>query len=548
MRQSSRGGVFLHVYLAIFAALLIIFVLGLIGVSLVNDMRAQNYREDLASAPMSLLGFMVQNQPDDARDQWLRDHEQTLGIGLALSDSETLMLDYWDRRRLEKQHVLAARVEGESGWRLYRSLKDTDQVLVAHFNGLSEQQPQRLMSLLRSWLESVPVDQREARFKRLRDASALPMGMGSGTPVGLNDAQSEQLNAGNVVISIAPERPFISFYAQLSDGRWITAGPLHPFEPIPTTTIAILMITMLLVLAGALYLIVGRVESRVKRLEKAASRLAAGHLDTRVNVNTNDYLGQLGHAFNAMASQVQVVLSAQQDLMRAVSHEFRTPVARIRFAIQMVDDMSESPSIKRQIAEIDADIEALDNLIDEILTYARLDSAGDGRVPLTITEVDSEMVVANVIETLRPLHPELELINNCKEAPLVAADERYLQRAVQNLVGNACAHARGRVEVSIEQQNDKVAFHIDDDGPGVPERDRKRIFKPFARLDDSRARRSGGYGLGLAIVSKIVFWHQGDVTVSDAPSMSGARFTIEIPCYSETESNYLRLTRSNGER
>ncbi|MCM2129847.1 ATP-binding protein [Larsenimonas rhizosphaerae] len=531
MRQSSRGGVFLHVYLAIFAALLVIFILGLVGVSLVNDMRAQQYRENLASAPMALLAFMVREQPEDDRDQWLREYEASLGMGLALSDSETLMLDYWDRRRLRRQHVLASRVEGESGWRLYRSMKGSDQVLVAHFSGLSEQQPQQLMSLLRSWLEEVPTEQRENRFKQLRDASALPMGMGSGTPVGLSVAQGEQLNAGNVVISIAPDRPFISLFAQLSDGRWITAGPIHPFEPIPTATIAILMIGMLLVLAGTIYLIVGRVEVRVKRLEKAASRLAAGHLDTRVNVNSNDYLGQLGHAFNDMASQVQVVLSAQQDLMRAVSHEFRTPVARIRFAIQMVDDMSESPSIKRQIAEIDADIEALDNLIDEILTYARLDSAGDGRVPLTISDVDSEAVVKRVIDTLQPLHAELTLVNNCFEAPLVAADERYLQRALQNLVGNACAHGRERIEVSLEQKDGRVQFHVDDDGPGVPERDRKRIFKPFARLDDSRARRSGGYGLGLAIVSKIVFWHQGDVYVGDAPTLSGARFTIEIPTY-----------------
>ncbi|MCA1770634.1 MAG: two-component sensor histidine kinase, partial [Halomonas sp.] len=100
---------------------------------------------------------------------------------------------------------------------------------------------------------------------------------------------------------------------------------------------------------------------------------------------------------------------------------------------------------------------------------------------------------------------------------------------VQNLVANACRHARGRVLIRVEAEPRLVRIDVEDDGPGVPAGERQAIFKPFARLDDSRTRSSGGYGLGLSIVQKVMIWHGGSVAVDDSPELGGARFTLLLP-------------------
>lgn len=531
---SAHGG-FRRLYLTLFFALAAIFMFGLVTAWLVNDWREDNYRQRLGSGPMALLTALVASQPEDSRDKWLSAYEGELGIRLAMSDPETLMLGFMDRRRLDGGGVLTRRAQGESGWQLYQELPGEDgAVLVAHFTGLSEQQPMQLVSLLRQWLELAPEEEREARFQALRERTALSMGMGSGTPPGLSNSQLSQLDAGHVVINVGAERSSLGFYAQFSGGRWIRVGPVYPFEPLPLNVIAVVMALMLTLLGVAIYLLLRSVEKRLTRLEQTTARFTAGDYGARVSIPEGEYLSQLGFAFNTMADQVQAVLSSQQDLMRAVSHEFRTPVARVRFALQMVDDMSESPGVRRLLKGVDDDIESIDRLIDEILTYARLDSATDGAMPLESEPIEIRDIADRVIETLRPLWPQLTLEVTGSSELQVHADARYLQRALQNLVSNACTHARTHVHVRLLGDERMIHMSVEDDGPGVPVEERDRIFKPFARIDDSRTRHhesAGGYGLGLAIVSRIMQWHRGHITVGAAPELGGAQFILSLARY-----------------
>ena len=216
-----------------------------------------------------------------------------------------------------------------------------------------------------------------------------------------------------MVIQLLPGRWSVAIYLALQersgDASWLMIGPVQAFEPMPGSLQLLLVLIMLAVLGVTIYLIVRGVEARMVRLEQAASRIAAGRLDTRVKVESADFVGRLGMALNGMAAQVQSLLRAQQDMIRAVSHELRTPVARIRFAVQMVEDMTADPGVRRQLQGVDADIEELDGLIDEILTYARLGSeAVDGR-EMNAEQVDCRDLARRVIEALSPLHPQLTL-------------------------------------------------------------------------------------------------------------------------------------------
>ncbi|MBD3896683.1 HAMP domain-containing protein [Halomonas sp. ML-15] len=531
MLRPLSGSTFLRVYVLLALALVLAFGLALGGFTLVDQVRREQYREQLAEAPMQLLARQLSAEPLEQRSRWLAQHGTELSVELHLHDIESGEFGYFQRARLDAGRVLIE-AEGATDWRLFTRLPGEDAILEARLDGIGESQLRAMKTVLGEWLtDPLLRDQRVAELS----SDALPITLNDAPPSRLDSAQLARLGAGEVVLHLAPEAWGLTLFLQLDSGtplesiQWLQVGPVHAFEPMPLSLSLLLLVVMLGVLAGIIYLIVRGVEARMARLELAATRIAGGHLDTRVKVESSDFLGRLGMAFNGMAAQVQALLRAQQEMIRAVSHELRTPVARIRFAVQMVEDMTDDDAVRRQLSGVDGDIEELDGLIDEILTYARLGSDQAHGVELAAEPLECRAMAQRVIDALAGLHSHLQLELAPGEEFELEAEPRYLQRALQNLVANACRHAEGRVLISLHNDLRAVRIDVEDDGPGVPEKDRQEIFKPFARLDDSRTRRSGGYGLGLSIVHKVMAWHGGSVMVDESPTLGGARFSLLLP-------------------
>ncbi|WP_328286624.1 ATP-binding protein [Modicisalibacter zincidurans] len=532
MRRALADSTFLRVYAALLLALVLTFGLAMLGYLIVDQVRREYYRESMAEAPMALLSTLVAEVDPAKRESWLADQSKRLGMQLTLRALDEPDFNYFQRARLEEARPLVSR-DGDGNWHLWRRLSNEPLLLEARLSSLSEQQLRGLVGSLRVWLEGKYSP--ELPLQSLIDRQALPVSLSLTPPTVLDEEQLERLADGDVVMHLLPERGTVSAFARLkpmtdnSGTRWIRVGPLYAFDPMPLVLTLGLVLVALTLLAGAIYLIVRSVEARMARLEKAATRIAGGYLDTRVKVDSSDFMGRLGMAFNGMAAQVQSLIRAQQEMIRAVSHELRTPVARIRFAVQMVDDMTEQEGVRRQLKGIDSDIEELDQLIDEILTYAKLGSDNASGVRLEAETVECRDLAGRVVEALDSLHPHIELAIAPGEEIEVVAEPRYLQRALQNLVANACRHAESRVLITLSRDARAVRLDVEDDGPGVPEHERTEVFKPFARLDDSRTRRSGGYGLGLSIVQKIMLWHGGSVVVDDSQILGGARFSLLLP-------------------
>ncbi|MEQ5803108.1 ATP-binding protein [Halomonas sp. H10-9-1] len=531
MYRALADSTFLRVYLLLALALLLTFGLGLLGVALVDQVRREAHREQLAEAPMRLLTERLMALPPAAHDSWLDAQGQRLDMRASVGPLEEASLGYFSRLRLSRGKVLVE-PRDDQGWRLLSLLPDSERLLRVELTNLSEHQLRGLTVLLGEWLATVPPPARQARLERLAGGWA-PVTLEEAPPGGLDDYQLRRLTDGEVVIQLLPRRWSVAIYLALQersgDASWLVIGPVQAFEPMPGSLQLLLVLIMLVVLGVTIYLIVRGVEARMVRLELGASRIAAGRLDTRVKVESADFVGRLGMALNGMAAQVQSLLRAQQDMIRAVSHELRTPVARLRFAVQMVQDMTDEPAVRRQLEGVDGDIQELDGLIDEILTYARLGSDAINGCEMDAVLVDCRAMAERVIEALSPLYERLTL--ELAEGPEVEllAEPRYLQRAVQNLVGNACRHAGSRVLIRVRREPALVRIDVEDDGPGVPLAERQAIFKPFARLDDSRTRSAGGYGLGLSIVHKVMSWHGGSVSVDDSAELGGARFTLLLP-------------------
>src|SRR5690606_37729466 len=203
-----------------------------------------------------------------------------------------------------------------------------------------------------------------------------------------------------------------------------------------------------------------------------------------------------------------------------LSHEIRTPLARIKFAMAVI--ASKAP-IADELESISQDVQEIDRLIGAMLEFARLDHPD--------TEVKWQATpVAELIEQAagKSLLRDGQRIDYDRPMGLVPMDPRMMDLALSNLVVNACRYAATQVRIGFESDGKSYALVVEDDGPGIPEAERETVFKAFARLDDSRNRDTGGYGLGLAIVARIAALHGGSARV-ERSALGGARFVVAWP-------------------
>ncbi|TNC84901.1 MAG: two-component sensor histidine kinase [Alcanivorax sp.] len=372
------------------------------------------------------------------------------------------------------------------------------------------------------------------RLAQINQTFGFPVRRIAPFEVRLDDEKKHRLfNEEQAVANFAGNRgnnTQITAYKLLNEtGEVLQLGPQNMFNWYPFELMAVMVVIALGLVGFAVYLLVKPLENRLSGLEKAVLRIRGGDLSARAPVEGSDAIGQLAGTLNGMTEHIQRLLNSQKELTRAVSHELRTPVARIRFGLEMLMDADNDEQRLRQVELIDLDIEQLDKLIDEILTYSKLE---EGTPVLDFVMIDLDNLMRRVEQESKALSGDKEVVYVAPDLPdercYAEGEERYIHRVVQNLVGNALRYAQGRVEITFSAMGDVFRIDVHDDGPGIPESDRKRVFQPFTRLDDSRTRASGGYGLGLSIVNRIAYWHGGRVRVGES-ELGGAKFSFLWP-------------------
>lgn len=295
-----------------------------------------------------------------------------------------------------------------------------------------------------------------------------------------------------------------------------------------------------LFIGAILYL---RVRAQWKDLEKlnaAADRLGEGALTTRLSLSKRSDIARVGERFNAMAARLEQLVNAHTTLTHAVAHELRTPIARLRFGLDKLAGTIPEAERHRQLARCNEDLDQLQTLVEESLSFARLER---GNLPgPTEHYALHDWLAAAVADT----QLEAEGLGlECRVAlppPGLKAvlSPMHATRAVDNLCRNALRHARHQVSISLQWSPSVCTLSVEDDGPGVPAAERARILDPFVRLDESRERgnhpHAGGFGLGLAIVRLIAEWHGGKLQVNDS-ALGGARFTLSWPTHGKGNSS-----------
>jgi signal transduction histidine kinase len=309
-------------------------------------------------------------------------------------------------------------------------------------------------------------------------------------------------------------------------------GPFTP--PFSSATILALLAIAVLVSGTVSYAFARSISRPLERLQGAARRYAAGDLGARADArdaSRSDEIGGLAREFDAMTARLEALIEARKQLLRDMSHELRSPLARLQMAVGIARQPNADTG--RQLERIERESERLESLIARILEFARLE-----RDPSTLTREDLD-----VVELARRVVHDAEFeaqapagritLDVAAEADagwarIPHADPAVLHTALDNVVRNALLHGGGGpIEVSIAATRDEVAVTVRDHGPGVPPRDLERIFEPFYRVvvDVPRAE---GHGVGLALARQAVALHGGSVTAENAEG-GGLRVRIVLP-------------------
>ncbi|WPO49159.1 ATP-binding protein [Pseudomonas sp. S1Bt23] len=255
----------------------------------------------------------------------------------------------------------------------------------------------------------------------------------------------------------------------------------------------------------------------------AAQRFGNNDLGSRIRLSRRSSVRDLAQHFNQMASRIEGLIANQRELTNAVSHELRTPIARLSFELDQLKQ-SDPRQNRELIADMYADLGELEEMVSELLTYASLEH---GATVINRETIQARNWLDSVVGSVA-LEAEaagVQMAIRACEVEYISIEPRFMARAVINLLRNAIRYAERRVEVSLVQLGQGYEVQVNDDGPGVPVAGRAKIFEPFSRLDASRDRRTGGFGLGLALVRRVSQSHGGQVEVTDS-QWGGASFRM----------------------
>jgi signal transduction histidine kinase len=356
-------------------------------------------------------------------------------------------------------------------------------------------------------------------------------------PMALDDPTGERIGASDSYRRREAENPAPSrsLTLHMEDGRTLRVirpiggprggpggrpgGMSPPFwgtgaVPEGLSLVLLLAVLFLAVAAGA-WPVVRRLTRRLEALKQGVDAFGAGQLRQRVAEDGKDEVAALGASFNQAASRIEALLRSHQSLLANASHELRSPLARLKMAVSMVEEAT--PTEREELRrEIDTNIGELDALVEEVLLASRLDGS------VVLDRQDPVPLLALAAEEASRVKAGAQ-----GDDVQVRGDERLLRRALRNLLENARRYGGDEVQIEVGRNAGQVEVRVADRGPGVPEAFRERIFEPFFRLP-GHAEREGGVGLGLALVRQIAERHGGSVRCEPRDG-GGSCFTLALP-------------------
>ncbi len=521
------GRLFLRLYSILVLAVALYFV-GIANLNNILHSTLERYYGDLARGTFHLLEERFKELPVQQWQALIDEVNRGDGYKVRLRAERSLTLPASDTERLNRRGMVVSSIDGASY--SYARVLNSEWVLEFPFEQSEYVENQRLSTSTFNLLEMQLLEQPQSRWQEIIAQSSarfgFPVALLSLEHIELPSPMKESLVNGEIVWhKIDHNTDYL--YRQIKHSPFVIM--LGPFEaPLTLSYLnAILILALGLLVACAVVFWVYPLWRDLKQLGVSAEAFGQGDFSVRAPLPKRSVLHALATTFNGMADRIQGLISSHKELTNAVSHELRTPIARLRFGMEMLQTSANETDRSRFMTSMNADIDELDQLVSELLTYARFDR---DRPALKFQRQPIEPWLKEVIKQAQVGNDDLPIDYHLDEKlpPYANFEPRLMARALGNLLQNGRRYAQTRIQVTFTHHNHQYQIYVDDDGPGIPKHEQENIFQAFKRLDASRDRDTGGYGLGLAIVQRISQWHGGVACVSVSP-LGGARFIISWP-------------------
>jgi len=516
---------FVRIYSGILVSTLISLTCCYLAFQYINQLRTTDYTLSLFSGTQQLITAGVNRHSGDKQKQWMALVEKLIGLPIRLSSESDSPLNSRQLSTLAQDNILIEALSDGIHSRIWTQAPN-NKLISVKLKNVAEQQLRITAFLILNELGRYPRSKQFDELTRLRQYFHYDINIFIQDKLQLDSQQLSRLQRGDVVLALKKDQhnqDVLMVYSRYKKrNQYLVIGPIAIYNPSPTWLMVTLLIVALSVTGLIVYLLVKNLERRMKVISDVVVNFGPESLHSRVPVSGHDAIGELADGINVMASRIQNLLIDQKDITQAISHELRTPISRMKFRVEILMEGALDTNVPK-LQKLNDDIHELDLLVEELLVFQMLDASAQGDTQVLDLAVLIETVIAGIYEPYQAIRLNMLL----PSAPvLVEGQENHLKRMVQNLLVNAFKHAKGQVQVSLT--SDPAFLQISDDGEGIPSDQRQRIFSPFVRLDSSRNRNTGGFGLGLAIIERIARLHQAQVRVVEA-ELGGACFEVRFP-------------------
>ena len=352
--------------------------------------------------------------------------------------------------------------------------------------------PRNRLTAIAIQLEAVPQEQWPDELQRLQPGSKMSLRVVASTALA------------------ADVHP--AMYLPLHGGTHFLVA--SPSGPPPITPVLLLGLVFVFVLTATASAIVGiPLVRRLQHLQQAIEELGGGNWAMRLDANAEGALSELAGSINHMAAQLHEQFQEREALLQTVSHELGTPLARMRFQIELIEAELQGRFDRRRLSALTMDLDELDDLSTELVSWMEPNARSEWKTIFRLAPIVESLVELEYAGKSSHVSVEVRIPDEL----LVTADRRQFQRVIENLLRNASRYAQNQVVVEGDVSDEGVTIEVRDDGPGISEENRLKVLEPFVRLDQPSARpHHRGVGLGLAIVRRIVKAHGGSITICRA--------------------------------
>ena len=343
-----------------------------------------------------------------------------------------------------------------------------------------------------------------------------------------DESHAEQLKEEGVFVNVRSgilEDDVIVYYPSPRDDTLIAFTPSSNFNYSYNFLLGVFLACILFGFALSVLMLAWPIIRHINKMVNSSLAIGSGNFSVKADESAPAPLNRLAEAINLMSEQICELMTKQEILTSSASHEFRTPITRLRFALDIASRIDNPDELKRHIEAMNWDVEQLENLTTELLTYSKFsyNSASLHKKAFLL-----QPLLNQIKQKLQDLKPESEILINCEPDVEITGCVNSLFRAISNLVSNAQKYGKSYIEILVNTTPSHIEIHVIDDGDGICESEREAVLLPFHRLDNHNSDSVNGSGLGLTIVSKIVSAHGGKFAIN-SNHLNGTTASLLLP-------------------